>query len=262
MNDPKIRSHLLGLLKIQRANLSSRGILDFSNQNIRNLTGIGNQKCLKTLILNGTPLKTFESIPPQQNLQVLKANDSNISSFVGLSRHPQLKSISLKNTPISNIENFRLSCIIVCDKNLTEINGIKISKTERALARKYPPIARFLIEDGWKVVVPPPSVDEMRQIAIDHDLTIQDVDPDFTNDAAEQYLRIPMTLSTRKTHQSSDDEYIFEEELMSEEELVDNLIDVLGTIGLKIPRDEGARDDIIDAIDMLSVILQDLRPSE
>ena len=252
---------LQGLLKLQRAKLSSKGVLDFSNQRIFNLSELGKQKCLKTLILDGSPLKTLESLPSQQCLQILRADNSMISSFLGLSRHPQLKSISLRNSPISEIENFRVCCAIVCSNNLVEINGKRITKEERSLARKYPPIARLLLEDGWQLVIPPPSSEEFRQLAIQHNLTIQDVDPDFSNEIAEQYLRCPMTLASRRYNQISDDDSS-ENLILEEEELIDDLIEVLSTIGIRIPRDDQSKDDIIDAIEMLATILQDLKQDE
>lgn len=256
---------LTDVMKLQRTKLSSRGTLDFSNSKFTNLSELGNQKCLKTLILNGMPIDSLETIPPQPFLQTIKADDSEVSSFAGLSRHRNLKSISFKNTPLSKLPNFRLCCAIVCRSNLVEINGEKITREERQLARKYPPIARILIEGNWKVVVPPPSTQQFRQIAIESHLTIQDVDPDFSNEVAERYLRSTRSISSMNRPSTLDDEFFINEDedpIVADQELVDNLIDTLSTIGIKIPRDDGAQDDILDALEMLSIILQDLRPSQ
>lgn len=261
----KVTQKLTDVMKLQRTKLSSRGILDFSNLKFTNLSELGNQKCLKTLILNGLPIDSLETIPPQSFLQTIIANDSNISSFGGLSRHPQLKSISFKNTPLSKLPNFRLCCAIVCCSNLIEINGVKITKEERQLAKRYPPIARLLIEGNWNVVVPPPNTEQFRQIAIDRHLSIQDVDADFTNDVAEKYLKSPRSLNSKNKYIPLDDDYLMDEDedpIVADQELVDNLIDTLATIGIKIPRDDGAQDDILDALEMLSIILQDLRPTQ
>lgn len=260
----KTTQKLTDVMKLQRAKLSSRGILDFSNLNFTNLSELGNQKCLKTLILNELPIDSLETIPPQPFLQTIIANNSKISSYAGLSRHPQLKSISFKNTPLSKLPNFRLCCAIVSSSNLIEINGEKITKEERQLAKKYPPIARLLIEGNWKIVVPPPNAEQFRQIAIDRHLSIQDVDPNFSNEIAERYLKSPRSISSINRYSPLDEDYlVYEDEdpAVTDQELVDNLIDILSTIGIKIPRDEGAQDDILDALEMLSIILQDLRPT-
>ena len=260
----KATQKLTDVMKLQRTKLSSRGILDFSNLNFSNLSELGNQKCLKTLILKGLPIDSFETIPPQPFLQTIIADNSKISSFAGLSRHPQLKSISFKDTPLSQLPNFRLCCVIVCCSNLIEINGDKITKEERQLAKKYPPIAKILIEGNWKIIVPPPNTEQFRQIAIDRHLSIQDVDANFSNEAADKYLKSPRSISTINRYSPLDEDYlVFEDEdpLVTDQELVDNLIDILSTIGIKIPRDDGAQDDILDALEMLSIILQDLRPT-
>lgn len=249
------------ILKLQRSLLSSRGILDFSNQNITNLSELGNQKCLKTLILDKTPLESLKTVPPQPFLRKITANNSSLSSYAGLSRFPQLRSISFKNTPLSNKPNFRICCTIVGSSTLQEINGVKITKDERFLARQYPLITKILLENQWDLVIPPPSADEFRQIVINRKLVIQNVDPDFSNEVAESYLQLPVSLSTRKLQKSeNNDDFMFEDEDQDllDEELTDNLIEVLSTIGLRIPKDEEAQDDILDALTMLSEILQDL----
>ena len=77
-------------------------------------------------------------------------------------------------------------------------------------------------------------------------------------------MKSPRSISTINRYSPLDEDYlVFEDEdpLVTDQELVDNLIDILSTIGIKIPRDDGAQDDILDALEMLSIILQDLRPT-
>lgn len=163
-------------LQRQRRMMSLNGILDFSNISSNDFSTIGTQKALKTLIFDGSSISSLHTLPPQPSLSTISANNTSLNTLAGLATQPKLSSVSFINTPISKVENFRLSVLLAVGLRLSEINGSRVTKTERKMAKSYPPITKYLVNAGWIVTYPPPSEHDFRYLADQFEITGNDND--------------------------------------------------------------------------------------
>jgi hypothetical protein len=202
-------------LVCQRGALVSTGTLDLSPparpgpghlasiSRLKDLTELSVQPHLKILNLSGLPLESLATLPAQPGLTTLIADNSQIASYTGLSRHPRLKSVSFSGAPVAERPNFRLSLAVVVGQHLASINGCPISAKERALANKYPLVARALIELGWDVETPVPSVAQFKALAGEYNVKLKGVDSEFRTLEGQRYLRPPPVLPTKETPQAA-----------------------------------------------------------
>lgn len=267
----QLQNNLKYQLSVQRTQLKLQGILDLrqkkllNNKNFPSLEDLGTQKSLKTLLLQETMFESLETLPPQTNLQYINADGSQLSSYTGLSRHPKLHSVSFLDTPLSEDPNYRLSLLIVIGQRLTMVDGVPITQQEKKKASKYPLIARYLIEAGWEVVDPCPSIDSFREIAIEKRLKFKGVDRRFENDEAQKYFKPPLFLIPRDVvpkKQEDDFEDVEEdvEEFEEELKLAYELRSELHHIGINIQNNENMTDEIIGAIKSLAHLMESLNP--
>lgn len=163
-------------LQRQRRMMSINGILNFSGVSTADLTQLGSQKALKTLILDDSPITSLHTLPMQPCMTTLSANRTKLNTLSGLSSQPRITNISFIDTPISRIENFRLSVILAVGLRVSEINGKRVSKTERRMAKSFPPIAKYLVNAGWVVSYPPPSDVDFRYLADQFEIQANDED--------------------------------------------------------------------------------------
>lgn len=115
--------------------------LDISSTEIRSLSGLKKNKIAKLI-----------------------ANSTKISNLKGFAALEGCYSISLLSTPVSKHKNFVLSLYILLGDQLTSINGKTIPNSIKQRAKKYPPIAKKLINEGWMAVYPCPSYDELENL--------------------------------------------------------------------------------------------------
>ena len=152
-------------LQRQRRTMSLNGLLDFSDLPIKDLTQLSQQSALIKLVLNKVPIKSFDTLKEQKNLKEIVADDSKLESFSGLSQQPRLAKISFKNTPLAATENFRIAALVSIGQRLSVINDVPVTKAERRKAQCYPPIAKRLIDNGWVLQFPPPSLLDFQYLA-------------------------------------------------------------------------------------------------
>ena len=164
-------------LQRQRRMMSINGKLTFTGVLTKDLTQLGSQKALVELVLDDSPITSLHTLPIQPCMKVLSANRTKLDTLSGLSSQPRVTSISFIDTPISRVENFRLSVILAVGQRLSEINGQRVTKTERRMAKSFPPIAKYLVNAGWVVSYPPPSTVDFRYLA--DQFEIQATDDDF-----------------------------------------------------------------------------------
>ncbi|KAK8894874.1 hypothetical protein M9Y10_023314 [Tritrichomonas musculus] len=164
-------------LKRQRRMMSLNGVLNFTGVSTTDLTQLGSQKALKKLILDDSSITSLHTLPVQPNMTSLSANNTKLNTLSGLSSQPRITSISFIDTPISRVENFRLSVILAVGLRLYDINGVRVSKTERRMAKSFPPVAKYLVNAGWVVAYPPPSEFDFRYLA--DQFGIQATDDEF-----------------------------------------------------------------------------------
>ncbi|OHT13301.1 hypothetical protein TRFO_16634 [Tritrichomonas foetus] len=145
-------------LQRQRRQMSLKGVLDFTGIQTDNLADLNQQNALVELIINDSSIKNFSTLKEQKNMKSIIADNSKIQTLAGLSIQPRLSKISLINTPIGNTENFRIAALVAIGQRLSSINGIPVTKSERRMAQCYPPIAKRLVDHGWALQYPPPSL--------------------------------------------------------------------------------------------------------
>jgi hypothetical protein len=188
---PRRLETLTEALKRQRRRLCIDHTLDFSQavsfDNVDGLACLGTQRALETLILDGCPLTSLHTLPPQPRLKVLRADNSKVESLSGLRQvrphdssletetFQSLSDISMIGAPVSAHETFRLSALILLPK-LSKINKRTVTSVERETAKAYPPIAKALIAAGWMAVYPPPSDADFRYLANQFEITCGDKD--------------------------------------------------------------------------------------
>jgi hypothetical protein len=158
---------LVEALARQRTALAQKQTLDFSGRvqfPPSGLERIGSPKQLTTLILTGCPLRSLQSLCPQQCLRTLLADRSRVEVLTGLGRHISLSTLSLADTPVGETPNFRTAALILIPK-LSVINGGAVTAAERALRDSYPRIAQPLVNAGWIVQAPPPCESDFEGLA-------------------------------------------------------------------------------------------------
>jgi hypothetical protein len=248
-------------LKIQRVALSSKGRLNLSQPDpdlppirLTTLTPLGTQQRLKVLDVSKTPLAGLQTLPPQPVLEKIIANETQIGTYAGLGRHPRLKSLWLLGTPLSALPQFRLTLCILVGTHLTSINGVPVSPGERSTASEYPLLARYLIEAGWEVEVPAPSLERFIALSNEKRLRFKGVDSGFTTVEAQKYLRAPPALLVVKSRPDGECESPPEEQNPNDE-LIRAICVKLDAVGFHIKPDET---NVLHAIERLAGILQEL----
>jgi hypothetical protein len=258
----KNRDSIKYQLSLQRPILSSTGKLNLSQPqpdmpplHIVDLHSLGKQLRLKILDVSKTPLLSFQTLPKQPVLEELIANDTQINSYVGLGRHPHLKSLQLFSTPLSTFPKFRLSCCILAGHHLTSINKKPVTPSERTVASEYPLLARYLIEAGWEVEVPMPSVQRFIRLASQFSIKLNGVDSGFTTFEAQKYLRPPPALVPVKVKAVETEIETVEEIPEQNEELIVSICEKLQHVGFHVKPDET---NVVHAIERLGAILQEI----
>jgi hypothetical protein len=248
-------------LKIQRVQLSSKGILNLSQPDpdvppirLRTLAALGTQQRLKILDISKTPLTGLQTLPAQPRLEEIIANETRIDTYTGLGRHPRLKSLWLVGTPVSDFPQFRLTCCILVGPHLTSINGKPVTPSERSIASEYPLLARYLIDAGWAVEVPTPSLERFIELSNEKRLRFKGVDSGFTTVDAQKYLRPPPALILVKSRPDAELESL-PEQSNPNDELIHAICMKLDGVGLHVKHDET---NVLHAIERLAVILQEL----
>lgn len=152
-------------LTIKRRELATSGLLDWKEIRFNDFRALGSQKSLKKLDISNSSVTSLHTLQPQPQLKEIICDGSKLNSFAGLSSQPRLSSFSFKNTPLANTENSRLAAIICIGPRLSLLNGTPVTRKERQLAACYPPVAQFLVENGWVVKYPLPSIHDFHFLA-------------------------------------------------------------------------------------------------
>jgi hypothetical protein len=256
------RNNIRYQISLQRTQLSSTGKLNLSQPQpefpplqIHSLSDLGKQKHLKSLDISKTPITGLKSLDPQPVLEEIIAKDCPIVSYAGLGGHPRLRSLSLESTPLASRPNFRLSCCIVAGPHLTSINGKGVTASERTAAGEYPLLARYLIEAGWEVEVPPPPLAKLIQLASEKKVKLKGIDAGFTSVEAQKYLRAAPALVSVKVKGEAEGEAPVETGEEQNAELVNGICAKLAAIGFHVKHDEAS---VLSTIERLATILQEL----
>jgi hypothetical protein len=226
-------------IRLSRTSLQEEGILDLSG-NLKFerhdvLARLGSQRTLKILKLNKSPLISLHTLPPQPLLRELYADGSQLETLTGINKLNRLAVLSLKDTPVSANPNFRLSAIICVGTRLESINGEKVTNYERRRAQAYPPVARLLVNEGWVVQFPPPSVADFRYLANSFGIECEEKDfiatlPPLQNDVGEEI----------QDYQEG-----------APKTFVDKMGDLLRPLGFAVRSGEGIEDDIVASVGLI-----------
>ena len=112
----------LNWLKDKEREFRKTGKLDISGEMLENLSFIGSRPTMKTLDLSFTSIKSLEGLPPQPKLEYLILDGSTIECFKNGFSISNISKISIRNTPVSKIPNYKISLLLICDKNLRIID--------------------------------------------------------------------------------------------------------------------------------------------
>lgn len=164
----------LNWLKDKEREFRKTGKLDISGEMLENLSFIGSRPTMKTLDLSFTSIKSLEGLPPQPKLEYLILDGSTIESFKNGFSISSISKISIRNTPISKIPNYKISLLLICDKNLRIIDDRIIPSKLKQKAEKYPPICRKLVNQGWIAEYPCPSESDLIEICFKYGLSYQE----------------------------------------------------------------------------------------
>ena len=230
------RDSLPEALKRQRRMLSMNGTLDFSKLQITDLKHLGSQKALQTLILDGTPISSLHTLPPQPSLKKISAKNTKLSTLAGLTSQNKLSSVSFEGTPISKVENFRLAVMLAVGPRINSINGRTVTQTERRMAKAFPPVAKYLVNAGWVVSYPPPSDLDFHYLA--EQFEIQAANEDFISPVP------PISVPAATKQQENDDTFVYDEDAPFTEQLAS----ILRPLGFAIRIGPEVHDDIIRAV--------------
>ncbi|EAX87553.1 hypothetical protein TVAG_318680 [Trichomonas vaginalis G3] len=81
----------------------------------------------------------------------------------------------MKETPVSKKKNFILSLVILFGESLTIVNGAYVPNKIRSQAKKYPEIAKKLINAGWIAQYPCPNQNEFESLMNQYEIENNDV---------------------------------------------------------------------------------------
>lgn len=170
--------------KQKEKTLNSTGKLDLSCEALDGLSFIGSRSSLKVLDLSFSSILSFEGLAVQPKIEHLILDGSTISSFKNSSSIANITKISLQNTPVSKIPNYKISLLLICNKNLRIINGKIVPESLKKKAKSYPPIAAKLVDQGWIATYPCPDEAEILTICCEFGIPFD---------------QLPSTLKTNKS---------------------------------------------------------------
>lgn len=119
---------------------------------------------MKYLDVSKTPLESVEGLGYHKKLICFVANNSSISSFRNFKSLRSVTSISLIGTPLSKVPNYKLSLLLVIGNQLNSIDGKLVPNSIREKAKSYSSIAGDLINVGWAVEYPCPSIETLNNL--------------------------------------------------------------------------------------------------
>ncbi|EAY23266.1 hypothetical protein TVAG_185730 [Trichomonas vaginalis G3] len=225
-------------LTIRRRELAMTGLLNWKNVEFTDFRPLGTQKSLKVLDLENSAVTSLHTLQPQPQMTEINADNSRLATFAGLSSQPRLSKISFNNTPLAKTENCRLAALLCIGPRLSRINGVPVSKKECALAEAYPPVAQFLIESGWIVQYPPPSIHDFQYLA----------DQFGINAKASDFVTKGVLPEESPKQPSFDFENDFSFEEVSVKQKLSNL---LRPLGFAIQSGPDERNDIVRAVSLM-----------
>ena len=137
----------------------------------KNIVSIGQLNLtneIRRLLLQKNQICDFVGFPSLPNLEVLNLSDNPIASLRGFPNFPSLKSIDLSNSPfvLNHLRHYKMA-ILLCAPGIQIINGEKITKAERQMAKSYLPECVHLTKTGWIPTYPPPQASELNKIRSD-----------------------------------------------------------------------------------------------
>lgn len=225
-------------LTIRRRELAMTGVLNWNNVEFTDFRPLGTQRSLKVLNIENSAVTSLHTLQPQPQMTEINADNSHLSTFAGLSSQPRLSKISFNNTPLSKQENYRLAALLCIGPRLSRINGTPVSNKERLLVEAYPPVAQFLIESGWIVQYPPPSLHDFQYLADQFGVNAKASDFIAKGVAVENEPRQPT--------------FEFEETLNFEEPSIKKKIsNLLRPLGFAIQSGPDERNDIVRAVALM-----------
>ena len=260
----KVRNELKKTLNLQRRSLTSNGLVSLKGQkSITSLEEFGTQHKLKTLDLTDTSFETLKTLKGQPWLETLIVDKSPLKSYEGLSRHPQLREFSAVSTPLCERPNFRVAMLILVGPKLGTVNGTKIKRSERTLAASFPKIAKLLIEAGWDPSDKSLSKDEYMDLAEEYQVEYNGELVIDNEEVMNEMLKSPAVFLPRdekeekRIEQEKSAEYQSELE-SKDEELANEVAKVLASIGIRVQGGEKRNDEIIVAVSQLADLVKNI----
>ena len=96
-------------------------------------------------------IDSFSKITIPQATMTFKANNTQIKNFVGAKYTRKMYSVEMENTPVANEKLFSFMCVCAFGENISIVNGVKVSKTVKELAKKYRNRVRPLLNEGFLI---------------------------------------------------------------------------------------------------------------
>ena len=239
-------------LTVSRRELATTGFLNWREVQFTDFRGLGSQKQLKKLDLSNSNVSSLHTLQPQPQLKEIICDGSKLNNLAGLSAQPRLTSFSFKNTPLYNVENSRIAALICIGTRLSKLNGTPITQKERQIAACYPPIAQYLVENGWVVKYPPPSIHDFKFLADQFGINAK------TSDFIAKQPPPDVDLPTQENPPSFDfsDDNDFTAGNFASTSLTQRLASMIRPLGFAIQTGNEERRDIVKAIAMICDAVQ------
>jgi hypothetical protein len=227
----------------QKVQLSRDGKLVLASKFLDTID-IGVQKALFSLDVSKSNITSFRELKPQPNLKEIIAKDCPLSDFNGLSQQTKLTSITFDGTPIGDQKYSNIAALIVIGPKLNRINNQIVTQKEKKMATCYPPITKKLLESGWILQYPTPSVEDFKNICETFKIEYTDKD-----------LEIP-NIKTPEEKKSSEDEEKTKKTKKSEPNFAENVANILTPLGFPIRTGAEMNEDILNSVDVMIQMVQ------
>ena len=109
---------------------------------------ISNSDKIETIDLSFNPIDNFLGMPPLPNLKTLLLDGTQIKSFYYFNSTPSLTSINISQTPFSYNLYCNAMLIIICGFQLVYINKNLVSNADKSIAKQYGKYIRNYLLEG------------------------------------------------------------------------------------------------------------------
>ena len=149
------------------------GLVDLAGQQYFSLEGVHIPTQAKVLDVSFNKISDFSGMHLRNGIHKIIADKTPLTSLKGLKNAPNCHAISLVSTPVSQNKHYKLSLVILFGDSLVSIDGKSVNKSLQEKAKKYPPYAKDLINQGWMAEYPVPNEERFEELGKQYNIDIE-----------------------------------------------------------------------------------------